>query len=134
MTINGKELQLRFGTLAVRLYLNEMAKEEWVTETYSSFGLTWIIYSGMLNYYEVKREKKPVTFEEIYNYVESIELNGESAEEIQKAVKEFEESQALKVTTEKINATNEELKKKLIGTNLEKQVSKPASSRKKSIG
>lgn len=131
MNINGKEVQLRFGTMAVKIYLNEMSKEEWVGEAYSSYGLAWIIYAGVFNYYSVMRIAMPVTFEDCYNHIEAIELGGGDMEEITKVVKEFEESQALRVVGEKINEANEELKKKLIGTKSEKPVLKRVSSRKK---
>ena len=112
MKINNKEINLRFGMLAVELFLKKSI-DIGIT-TYSSYGIASIINAGMVNYYEVKELPKPVTFEEIYDYVENAMLSNDDMLEIKEAIKSFEESQALKKKTEDIEQANEEIKKKML--------------------
>ena len=112
MKINNKEINLRFGMLAVELFLKKSI-DIGIT-TYSSYGIASIINAGMVNYYEVKELPKPVTFEEIYDYVENAMLSNDDMIEIKEAIKSFEESQALKKKTEDIEQANEEIKKKIL--------------------
>ena len=111
MKINNKEINLRFGMLAVELFLNKSINIG--VTTYSSYGIASIINAGMVNYYEVKELPKPVTFEEIYDHVENAMLSDEDMTEIKEAIKSFEESQALKKKTEDIEKVQEEIKKKM---------------------
>jgi hypothetical protein len=120
MNIKGKEVSLRFGMLSVEIFLGEADKLSGLSY-YGSFATAKIIYAGMVNYYEVKQEKQPLTFEEIYDYVENEMLSDSEMVEIKQALADFGECQALKKKTEQIEAATEELKKKLIGTTPELQ-------------
>ena len=115
MNINGKEVSLRFGMLSVEIFLNEADKISGLS-FYSSFGLAKIIHAGVVNYYDVKQLPHPVTFEEIYDFVEGEMLSDGEMLQIQEVIKQFEGSQALKKKTEQIEKVSEEIKKKLIGT------------------
>jgi len=70
MNINGKDVSLRFGMLSVEIFLGEAAKFDGLSY-YTSYAMAKVIYAGMVNYYEVKGLKHPLTFEEIYDYVEN---------------------------------------------------------------
>lgn len=119
ITINNKQVELRFGMLAVEVFLSKTNKPDFELSYYSSFGVSSIIYAGMVNFYEVKGKSQPVTFEDIYNHVESALLSESEMEEIKQAIQEFEQSQALKKKTEGITNAVEEVKKNRILTNKE---------------
>jgi hypothetical protein len=73
MNINGKDVSLRFGMLSVEIFLGEAVKYDGLSY-YSSYAISKIIYAGMVNYYEVKGQKHPLTFEEIYDFIENTML------------------------------------------------------------
>jgi hypothetical protein len=112
MKINGKEVNTRYGMLAVQIFLQKSV-DIGVT-TYSAFGIASIIYAGVVNYYEVKELPKPVTFEEIYDHVENEMLAEGEMEDIKQAINDFEASQALKKKTQDIEKASEEIKKKIL--------------------
>jgi asparagine synthetase B (glutamine-hydrolysing) len=67
----------------------------------------------MVNYYEVKGIKQPVTFEEIYDFIEGSMLSKADMTSITEVINEFSNCQALKRKTEDLAEVNEELKKKI---------------------
>jgi hypothetical protein len=111
MNINGKEVSLRFGMLSVEIFLGEAAKFDGLSY-YTSYAMAKIIYAGMVNFYEVKGLKHPVTFEEIYDYIENSLLTKSDIDKINEVVTEFSNCQALKRKTDDVEELNEELKKK----------------------
>jgi len=111
MNIKGKEISLRFGMLSVEIFLGEAAKFDGLSY-YSSYAISKIIYAGMVNYYEVKGQKHPLTFEEIYDYVEDSMLTKADMAQITDVINEFSNCQALTRKTEDLAEVNEELKKK----------------------
>lgn len=117
MIINGKEVQTRYGMLATDYFLSN-AKLLTGLGFYSTVGLVHIIWGGVMNWYEVKQLPYPVTFEEVYDFVEESLLKNEG-EQIQAEVKKFEESQSLKTKVEQVKESVEEvaeIKKKMIQT------------------
>jgi hypothetical protein len=124
MKINGKEVNLRFGMLSVEMFFGEADSMSGLSY-YSSIGLAKIIWSGIVNYYDVKELPRPVTFEEVYNHIEDEMLNDSDLEDVKAAIKQFEESQALKKKTEQIREATEEIKKKLVGQTQESQPTQP---------
>jgi hypothetical protein len=114
MNIKGKDISLRFGMLSVEIFLGEAAKFDGLSY-YTSYAMAKIIYAGMVNYYEVKGLKHPVTFEEIYDYVENSMLTKVDIEKITEVINEFNNCQALKSKTDDVVEANENLKKKQIG-------------------
>lgn len=121
MNINGKDVSLRFGMLSVEIFLGEAAKFDGLSY-YSSYAISKIIYAGMVNYYEVKAIKQPVTFEEIYDHVENVILTRGEMDEINSVIQDFSNCQALKKQNEDINEIKEELKKKQNGMIQESQL------------
>lgn len=111
MNIKGKDVSLRFGMLSVEIFLGEAAKFDGLSY-YSSFAISKIIYAGMVNYYEVKGLKQPLTFEEIYDYVEDSMMTKADMAQITDVINEFSNCQALKRKNEDLAEVNEELKKK----------------------
>ena len=111
MNIKGKDVSLRFGMLSVEIFLGEAAKFDGLSY-YSSYAISRIIYAGMVNYYEVKGLKQPLTFEEIYDYVEDSMLTKADMAQITDVINEFSNCQALTRKTEDLAEVNEELKKK----------------------
>ena len=111
MIINGKEISLRFGMLSVEIFLGEAAKFDGLSY-YTSYAMAKIIYAGMVNYYEVKGLKQPVTFEEIYNYVEDSMLTKTDIDKINEVISEFSNCQALKRKTDDTIELSEAIKKK----------------------
>lgn len=97
--------------LSVEIFLGEAAKFDGLSY-YSSYAISRIIYAGMVNYYEVKGLKQPLTFEEIYDYVEDSMLTKADMAQITDVINEFSNCQALKRKTEDLAEVNEELKKK----------------------
>lgn len=124
MKINGKEVNLRFGMLSVEMFFGEADSMNGLSY-YSSIGLAKIIWAGIVNYYDVKELPRPVTFEEVYNHIEDEMLNDSDLEDVKAAIKQFEESQALKKKTEQIREATEEIKKKLVGQTQESQPTQP---------
>jgi hypothetical protein len=124
MKINGKEVNLRFGMLSVEMFFGEADSMSGLSY-YSSIGLAKIIWAGIVNYYDVKELPRPVTFEEVYNHIEDEMLNDSDLEDVKAAIKQFEESQALKKKTEQIRDATEEIKKKLVGQTQESQPTQP---------
>jgi hypothetical protein len=124
MNINNKEVSLRFGMLSVEIFLGEADKNNGLSY-YSSLQMAKIIYAGMINYYEVKQLLYPVTFEEIYDYVESKMIAKEDVDELVKVIEDFNNCQAIKKKAEDVKAAVEEMeevkKKELIGTTQESQ-------------
>lgn len=119
MKINNKEISLRFGMLSVEIFLGEAEKNNGLSY-YSSLQMAKIIYAGMVNYYEVKQLPYPVTFEEVYDYVESKMMSKDDVNELVKVIEDFNNCQAIKKKAEDVKeavAELEEVKKKeLIGT------------------
>jgi hypothetical protein len=119
MNINNKEVSVRFGMLSVEIFLGEAAKDNGLSY-YSSLQMARIIYAGMVNYYEVKQLPYPVTFEEIYDYVESKIMAKDEAEELIKVIEDFNNCQAIKKKADDVKSAVEEIedikKKQLIGT------------------
>jgi hypothetical protein len=71
-----------------------------------------------MNWYEVKQLTYPVTFEEVYDFIEQSLLN-KDGEQIQAEVNKFEQSQPLKNKVEQVEESLDEfveLKKKLMET------------------
>ena len=97
--------------LSVEIFLGEALKFEGLSH-YSSYAISKIIYAGMVNYYEVKGLKQPLTFEEIYDYIENSMLAKEDIEKINEVITEFSNCQALKRKTEDAEEITEALKKK----------------------
>lgn len=124
MIINGKEVQTRFGMLSVEMFFGEADSMSGLSY-YSSMGLAKIIWAGIVNYYDVKELPRPVTFEEVYNHIEDEMLNDSDLEDVKAAIKQFEESQALKKKTEQLQKATEEIKKKLVGQTQELQPTQP---------
>ena len=114
MVINGKEVSLRFGMLSVEIFLGEAAKFDGLSY-YTSYAMAKVIYAGMVNFYEVKGLKHPVTFEEIYDYVECQMMTKDELDKINEVIAEFSACQALKVKNDEIAELNEDLKKKRAG-------------------
>ena len=112
MNINGKEVQTRYGMLATDYFLSKVELFQNISY-YSTIGLAHIIWGGVMNWYEVKQQPYPVTFEEVYDFVENAQLNGNS-EAVQEQFSLFESSQALKKKTEQLTEALEETKKKMI--------------------
>jgi len=105
--------------LSVEIFLGEAEKNNGLSY-YSSLQMAKIIYAGMVNYYEVKQLPYPVTFEEIYDYVESKMMDKEDVNELVKVIEDFNNCQAIKKKAEDVKAAVEEIeeikKKELIGT------------------
>lgn len=120
MIINGKDVSLRFGMLSVEIFLGEAAKFDGLSY-YSSYAISKIIYAGMVNYYEVKQIKQPVTFEEIYDHVENVILSKGEMDEINAVIQDFSNCQALKKKNDDIAELSEDLKKKQDGMKQELQ-------------
>lgn len=120
MTINNKEVNYRFGMLAVEIFLQKAVDTG--AATYNTFGLATILWGGIVNFYDVKELPRPVTFEEVYEYVESETLTDSDMAAIKEAVKEFEASAAMKKTKDNVDKANEELKKKLATENSDTSV------------
>ena len=116
--INNKEVSLRFGMLSVEIFLGKISDEDVQLSLLSSYGVASMIYGGMVNFYKVEGKPKPLTFKEVYDYVEDSLMKGENIDDIQKVVVEFESSQPLKRKTEPIEQPVEE-KKSLISSNNE---------------
>jgi hypothetical protein len=66
----------------------------------------------MVYYFEVKGQKHPLTFEEIYDFIENTMLTKADMAQITDVINEFSNCQALKRKTEDLAEVNEELKKK----------------------
>jgi hypothetical protein len=111
MTINGKEVQTRYGMLAAEMVLSK-ADELSGLSFYSTFGIAHIIWAGIFNHYKVKALPLPVTFEEVYNHVEACDLAGDR-EAIEAEIREFESSQYLQRKVEQVSEAVEEVKKKI---------------------
>lgn len=111
MTINNKEVHLRAGMLCVEIFLSKTLNTQSLAG--GAFGVSAIIWGGIVNYYDVKELSRPVTFEELYDAIEGQLLSGDDIKEAQAFVKEFEESLAWKKQVEKVEEMGEELKKKL---------------------
>jgi len=125
MKINNKEISLRFGMLSVEIFLGEAEKNNGLSY-YSSLQMAKIIYAGMVNYYEVKQLPYPVTFEEIYDYVESKMMSKEDVDDLIKVIEDFNNCQAIKKKAEDVKQAVEEIenikKKELIGITQESQL------------
>ena len=109
--------------LSVEIFLGEAAKEDGLSY-YSSLQMARIIYAGMVNYYEVKQQSYPVTFEEIYDYVESKMMSKDDSDELVKVINDFNNCQAIKKKADDLSAANEQIediKKKEIGMKQELQ-------------
>lgn len=109
--------------LSVEIFLGEAAKEVGLSY-YSSLQMARIIYAGMVNYYEVKQLKHPVTFEEIYDYVEGKMMSNVDADELIEVIDTFNNCQAIQKKKEAIEEANndiEEIKKKQTGITPELQ-------------
>jgi hypothetical protein len=124
MKINNKEISLRFGMLSVEIFLGEAEKNNGLSY-YSSLQMAKIIYAGMVNYYEVKQFPYPVTFEEVYDHVESKMMSKDDVDELVKVIEDFNNCQAIKKKAEDVKAAVEEIeeikKKELIGITQESQ-------------
>lgn len=94
--------------LAVEIYLGEAAKENGLSY-YNSLQMTRIIYAGMVNFYEVKQLPYPVSFEDIYEYVDSKMVSNEDTEELIKVIEDFHNCQAIKKKAEALKEANEEI-------------------------
>ena len=127
MKINDKEISLRFGMLSVEIFLGEAAKDNGLSY-YSSLQMARIIYAGMVNYYEVKQQKYPITFEEIYDFVESRMMSSEDNSELIEVINDFNNCQAIQKKKDALIEANEEveeIKKKQIGIIQESQPMQP---------
>ena len=111
MNINGKDVSLRFGMLSVEIFLGEAAKFDGLSY-YTSYAMAKVIYAGMVNYYEVKGLKQPLTFEEIYDYVENSMLTKVDIDKINEVITEFSNCQALKRKTDDVQELSDAIKKK----------------------
>ena len=124
MNINNKEVSLRFGMLSVEIFLGEADKNNGLSY-YSSLQMAKIIYAGMVNFYEVKQLPYPVTFEEIYDYVESKMMAKDDVDELIKVMEDFNNCQAIKKKADDVKQAVEEIeeikKKELIGITQELQ-------------
>jgi hypothetical protein len=124
MKINNKEISLRFGMLSVEIFLGEADKNNGLSY-YSSLQMAKIIYAGMVNFYEVKQLPYPVTFEEIYDYVESKMMAKDDVDELIKVMEDFNNCQAIKKKADDVKQAVEEIeeikKKELIGITQELQ-------------
>jgi hypothetical protein len=127
MKINDKQISLRFGMLSVEIFLGEAAKDNGLSY-YSSLQMARIIYAGMVNYYEVKQQKYPITFEEIYDFVESRMMSSEDNSELIEVINDFNNCQAIQKKKDALIEANEEveeIKKKQIGIIQESQPMQP---------
>jgi hypothetical protein len=115
--INNKEVSLRFGMLSVEIFLGKISDDDVQLSLLSSYGVASMIYAGMVNFYKVEGKPNPLTFKEIYDYVEDSLMKGENVEDIQKVVVEFESSQPLKRKTETIEKAVEEKKSLISNSN-----------------
>jgi hypothetical protein len=124
MKINNKDISLRFGMLSVEIFLGEADKNNGLSY-YSSLQMAKIIYAGMVNFYEVKQLPYPVTFEEIYDYVESKMMAKDDVDELIKVMEDFNNCQAIKKKADDVKQAVEEIeeikKKELIGITQELQ-------------
>ena len=110
MIINNKQVSTRFGMLSVEIFLKKAVNAN--TSASSAFGVASMIWAGIVNYYEVKELAIPVTFEEVYDYVESEMLSDSEMKEILELTKEFNDSKALKHQTDKMDLKEIDVKKK----------------------
>ena len=127
MKINDKQISLRFGMLSVEIFLGEAAKDNGLSY-YSSLQMARIIYAGMVNYYEVKQQKYPITFEEIYDFVESRMMSSEDNSELIEVINDFNNCQAIQKKKDALIEANdeiEEIKKKQTGIIQESQPMQP---------
>lgn len=110
--------------LSVEIFLGEAEKNNGLSY-YSSLQMAKIIYAGMVNYYEVKQLPYPVTFEEVYDHVESKMMSKDDIDELVKVIEDFNNCQAIKKKAEDVKAAVEEIeeikKKELIGIIQESQ-------------
>lgn len=120
ITIDGREVALKFGLPAVRRILEKMAQYELSDDgIYSDLGLSHVLYAGYLNGCVMKDEMAEMPFETFYNHVENLRDDETSKEQVQAAVKAFEESRYIKPLVEKLKEETE--KKSLLtgmGSNL----------------
>lgn len=116
MKINNKEVHLRAGMLCVEIFLSKTLNTQSLAG--GAFGVSAIIWGGIVNYYDVKELSRPVTFEDVYDAIEGQLLSGDDIKEAQAFVKEFEESLAWKKQVEQVEQMSEEIKKKLATENL----------------
>jgi hypothetical protein len=118
--INNKEISLRFGMLSVEIFSEKTSDDDIKRSYLSSYGMSSMIYAGMVNYYKVKGELNPFTFVEIYDWVEDSLLKNENTEALQKVVSDFVSCQPFKKKTEPKENVVEE-KKSPISSNSEKR-------------
>lgn len=119
MKINNKEVHLRAGMLCVEIFLSKTLNTQSLAG--GAFGVSAIIWGGIVNYYDVKELSRPVIFEEVYDAIENQLLEGDDIQEAKAFMKEFEDSMAWKNQVKKVlenDQVSEELKKKLATGNL----------------
>lgn len=109
ITINEKEVTLRFGMLCIE----EFSKRVFLSKKSPTgvFGTSAMIFSGAINFYDVKELELPVTFEEVYGFVENNWFNEEQAKVFVEVSKEFTESNSFK---EFVKSTNPKEDKKKV--------------------
>ena len=115
MKINDKEVNLYAGMVCVEVFTEK-------TLQYPSKGSTVttasILFGGIINYCARKGEDVPVTWEEVYDVVESKAIEGDDFKEAQEFVIKFGESLAFKKRVEDI----EVIKKKMSELTTEKSL------------
>jgi len=123
MTINGKEVQTRYGMLAAEMVLSKAAEMEGLSY-FSTIGYAHIIYAGVYNFYKVKGQQLPVTLEEVYEYVEACTMSGE-LDAVNQQMQDFNESQYTQKAVESVKVAFEEVKKKTLLTKADASPTNP---------
>lgn len=114
ITIDGREVVLKFGLPAVRRIMEKMLQyplmqksEE--NEIYNDLGLSHILYAGYINGCMMRDEIAELPFELFYTFIEDGADDKAIETHIVAAIKAFEDSKVLKNATDKLK---EEVEKK----------------------
>lgn len=121
MNINSKEVNLRFGMLCIETF-SSMVYGSVKKNPTGAYGISAIIYAAALNWYEVKEQPMPVTFEEVYDYVEENWHDQEKLKEFSAVSEQFIKSNSFKKHTGQVI---EDEKKRKIGKAPDELPTKP---------
>lgn len=132
MLINEKEINLHIGRMAVEQYFTDRVNDtvDFGTFNYMPYEFALIISACASNYTRLNGGRKQVDRKELMEWIES-DLTDEQTKELNEFCQEFLDSIAFKEKIASVNTALEDVKKKsLIGTDLEKPVTKRGSARK----
>jgi len=127
VTINGKDVGLKFGMPANRMFFEKMAlKPEILSgDTVNEVGICHLIYAGYVNNCLVKDIEPELTFGFFMEWVEEALVDEGVKGKLQEVSNCYSESKFTQKCIEEINNKTEDLKKKItemIGTTLNPSV------------